>query len=640
MRRLLFASAGVLLALYPALGLASAQADDSTLTISHVEPHGDDVNILISVPKGAKANLDGIGVTFDGDRSESIATLAGEDEANQVRRTTVLAIDTSDSMKGDRFTAAKAAAGRFLELVPKDVYVGIVTFNRQVTTALVPTTDHDAAADVVSALTLARGTRLYDGVIAAVDQTGDEGQRSVLVLSDGRNSNKTPLAKVTQAVEEGDVQVDAVALDQSADDIVPLETMARAGGGRVIPADPASLTASFSAEAQSLARQILVTAVVPDSVTGTESTIVVSVPDGTSTLTARSYTVVRAEVEEPRRDAPSATEEKALQISQEMMYGGLAAIGVGLLFLMGSLLSIATAGRAPQTMEQRIAAFGSSAPPPGGLKAEAATFHIEQAKDAAASMLRHNRGLEARIEHRLEGAGSALKAAEWLLMHGLIVMLAGLVGVLLGGGSILILLASILLGLVVPWLYLGRRRKKRINAFNSGLADTLQLISGSLSAGMSLAQSIDSVVAEGNEPIAGEFKRVLIEARLGVPIDVALEGIAARIESRDFAWVVMAIRIQREVGGNLAELLNTVADTLRERDYLRRQVKSLSAEGRLSAYILVALPILMAVYMVAFKPGYIRPLYAEPMGVLMLILAAVLLSVGWFTMSRIVKVEV
>ena len=199
-------------------------------------------------------------------------------------------------------------------------------------------------------------------------------------------------------------------------------------------------------------------------------------------------------------------------------------------------------------------------------------------------------GLEARISLRLEGAGSALKPAEWLLLHAAITMLGGLVGLLLGGGGIILILVGLFVGWLLPKLWLSHKRKRRLKAFNAGLADTLQLISGSLSAGMSLSQSIDTVCREGQEPIAGEFKRVLVEMRLGVPIDDALEGIAERLESADFAWVVMAIRIQRQVGGNLAELLTTVAATLRERDYLRRQVKSLSAEGLLSAYILGALP--------------------------------------------------
>jgi tight adherence protein B len=133
---------------------------------------------------------------------------------------------------------------------------------------------------------------------------------------------------------------------------------------------------------------------------------------------------------------------------------------------------------------------------------------------------------------------------------------------------------------------------------------------------------------------------VLIESRLGVPIETALEGIGQRIASVDFEWAVMAIRIQREVGGNLAELLTTVASTLRERDYLRRQVKTLSAEGRLSAYILIGLPILVTLYLLAFRRAYIAPLYTTGVGIILILIALILLSLGSFMMSRIVKVEV
>ena len=142
----------------------------------------------------------------------------------------------------------------------------------------------------------------------------------------------------------------------------------------------------------------------------------------------------------------------------------------------------------------------------------------------------------------------------------------------------------------LAWMYLGFKQSRRLKAFNAQLAGTLQLMAGSLQAGLSFAQGMDTIVREGAEPVAGEFRRALVETRLGVTIEDALDGIADRMTSDDFRWTVMAIRIQREVGGNLAELMLSVAATLRERDYLRRQVKSLSAEGRFSAYILLALP--------------------------------------------------
>ena len=127
-------------------------------------------------------------------------------------------------------------------------------------------------------------------------------------------------------------------------------------------------------------------------------------------------------------------------------------------------------------------------------------------------------------------------------------------------------------------------------------------MSGSLAAGLSLTQSVDTIVREGSEPVASEFKRVLVETRLGVPLEIALEGVAERFESKDFDWVVMAINIQRQVGGNLAELLDTVAATMREREYLRRQVASLSAEGRLSAWVLSVLPPGFLLYLLLAQP--------------------------------------
>jgi tight adherence protein B len=151
---------------------------------------------------------------------------------------------------------------------------------------------------------------------------------------------------------------------------------------------------------------------------------------------------------------------------------------------------------------------------------------------------------------------------------------------------------------------------------------------------------MDTIVREGAEPVAGEFRRALVETRLGVQIEDALESMAERMMSDDFRWTVMAIRIQRDVGGNLAELLLSVAATLREREYLRRQVKSLSAEGRFSAYILLAMPPLLLLYEATTNATYLSPLIHTPMGWVMLGAMGGLMGVGAFMMQRLVKLEV
>ncbi len=196
------------------------------------------------------------------------------------------------------------------------------------------------------------------------------------------------------------------------------------------------------------------------------------------------------------------------------------------------------------------------------------------------------------------------------------------------------------LGAVGPWVFLGLKRSRRRKAFNSQLPDTLQLMSGSLAAGLSLAQSVDTIVREGVEPVSTEFKRVLVETRLGVGLEEALDGVAERFESKDFGWVVMAIKIQRQVGGNLAELLDTVAATMREREYMRRQVAALAAEGKLSAWVLGGLPPLFLLYLLLTNRDYVIVMFTEPLGWAMLTGAGMLLGLGIFWMSRLIKVEV
>ena len=150
----------------------------------------------------------------------------------------------------------------------------------------------------------------------------------------------------------------------------------------------------------------------------------------------------------------------------------------------------------------------------------------------AQKALDSNKGLEAALGGRLEAAGLKMKPAEWLLAHVGAAFGVAALGLLLSSGNIIVTVLMLVSGALLPWLYLGFKRSRRVKAFNGQLADTLQLMAGSLSAGLSLAQSADTVVREGTEPIAGEFRRALVEARLGVDIEDGLESIAARMESR------------------------------------------------------------------------------------------------------------
>jgi tight adherence protein B len=517
----------------------------------------------------------------------------------------------------------------------------MVTFDDSVEVAREPTLDRDEMRTTIRSLQLADSTSLNQGVMEAVSLTGELGGRNVLVLSDGRDTTGTPLTDVLTAVKASGAKVDVVALQQSGTGLEALARIAKSGKGTVIQTvDPATLTKTFQDEARNLTRQVLVTADIPPG-SKQDGNVEVSIDAGKQTWTDTAYTTVR-EKKKPAAAAvgPVPAPTSSFTLTTPMLAGAASAIGLGVL---GIVFAMSMRAKPESTsLEDQIGAYGAT----GKLKTApnqnvAATTSITGAATAkAGQVLANNRSLEAKIAKRLEGAASSLRPAEWLLVHAGIAMVTALMFLLLSGGNVILLLTGVVVGAWLPWLFLGIKAKRRIKAFQSALPDTLQLMAGSLSAGLSLAQSTDTIVREGTEPITSEFKRVIVESRLGVPLEDAMEGVAERMESRDFEWVVMAIRIQREVGGNLAELLLTVAATLREREYIRRHVRALSAEGRLSCYVLGGLPPAFLGYLALSKWDYVEPLFTTPIGYALLGGMAILLSVGVVWMSKVSKVEV
>jgi tight adherence protein B len=653
------AAAGTVLALL-ALGLGATPVSAATSTaeptetaaIDHALPTKGAVRLLVSVPGADAIDYEAVKVDLDG--QDVPATAAAASASSDIARTSVLAIDTSASMAGPRITEAKKAALAYLATVPANVRVGVVTFDNTVKVVVPPGLDHQAARTAVAGLKLTLNTALYDGVLGALRAAGPggegAGQRKILLLSDGKDTTSTRLTDVVAAVKKSGAGVDVVSLQKGDEANKPLNAIAAAGKGTMLTtADPAALTAAFAKEAAALARQIVVTAEIPSGFDKTSSNVEVTVPTAAASYTASAYLPVQAAADIEAEEkavvtTPQPVSSSPLDLSPTVMYAAVGAIGVG---LVGLVLVFAVTSNKPAsnlTLNEQIRAYGVMAVPgqsgPRREEDSGGNPFAGQAKQAAERALANNKNLEARIAHSLEGAGLSLRPAEWLLLHAAIAVGGGLLGILLGSGNIFLGLLFVIAAIIGPWIYLKMKKAKRFKAFSTGLADTLQLMSGSLSAGLSLGQSIDTIVREGTEPIAGEFRRVVIESRLGVTLEDAMDGMADRMESRDFKWVVMAIRIQREVGGNLAELLLTVAATLREREFMRRHVRALSAEGRLSAYILGGLPPAFLVYLTLSKPDYVKPLYTTPMGWILCIVMATLLSVGVFWMSKVAKVDV
>jgi len=173
----------------------------------------------------------------------------------------------------------------------------------------------------------------------------------------------------------------------------------------------------------------------------------------------------------------------------------------------------------------------------------------------------------------------------------------------------------------------------------SSFPDTLQLVEGALKAGYSLNQSLVMVINETKPPISEEFRITLNEIRMGISEKAALENMAKRINSELFDWVILAVNIQREVGGNLAEIMDIIANTIREKERVLRQIKALTAEGKLSAYVLIGLPIILGIALSILNKEYISVLFSTKIGFMMLALAAILMIIGIVWILRIVKID-
>ena len=616
-----------------AWGPSAFGADE--ITIDHVESQDGTVSLLLGVdrlPGGAAPDMDSVSVTVNGEQIDATAETV---QGGQVERTTVLVLDASNSMEGEKLAAATSAIDAFLAAAPEDVQIGLVTFAGKVQQTIEPTSDHQSIADELEQVQLKPGTKLYDAVAAGADLAGSDGARSLLVLSDGADTGSTTtIDELSTSAGDAGVVIDVVALAQSPEQQAALDGLASAAGGQVFSADTEALTSVFSAQAEALASQVLVTFDLPEGVSG-EQTVETTVTAGGSTYTDSAFVSLTGS---ETADVPEVIDPGAPLIGRNGFMLGVVAFGLGL----AGVLAYALGGGATKSLsDQRLNSYfagGGGAAPAAGRRgrAKAQTSLKDTAVDLAGQVVKGD--FEEKLSKRLAGAGSSLKPAEWLLLHAAIALGAGLAGLVLGGGVVMVM--ALIAGTLVPWWWLKRKHSKRQAAFNAQLAETLTLMAGGLSAGLSLPQAVDTVVREGHQPMAGELGRALVEQRLGIPIEETLENVAERMESEDFSWVVMAIRIQREVGGNLAELLNTVSDTLRDREYLRRQVRVLSAEGRFSGYVLTALPIALFCYMLAFKRDFIEPMFTTGTGYFMLGIAVCMLVAGGFVMSKLTKIKV
>jgi tight adherence protein B len=244
-----------------------------------------------------------------------------------------------------------------------------------------------------------------------------------------------------------------------------------------------------------------------------------------------------------------------------------------------------------------------------------------------------------RVARSLSRANIKMTITEYLVLHDILFISSGVVGLVIFGSPIVASVIAVL-SLFIPSMYVGHLQQQRLQAFNSYLPDAMNTLANALRAGYSLAQAMDMVADEAPEPIAGEFRRVVTEVALGLPYALAFDNLLQRNPSPDLAMVITAIQIHQEVGGNLAEVLENISFIIRDRVRIQNQIRALTAQQRFSATVLSLLPLGMlgALYLVN-KP-YVELLWTTRAGVMLLGLAGVMLMVGVFLLRKISTIEV
>jgi tight adherence protein B len=335
-------------------------------------------------------------------------------------------------------------------------------------------------------------------------------------------------------------------------------------------------------------------------------------------------------------------------------------VGVTLIVAAAAAISIvliafglSTAGGGGITLDrlERYAASTRAAVP--GQKAEGlAELVAQSAAFANLNKAVEKRDFGANLLRELGAADLKLKPAEYVaIWFGAIVGLPivfFIVGFVFPSlQSPLMLILAVALGFLLPRFWLGRRKASRLNAFNKMLPDTITLIANALRAGSSFLQAIELVVREARPPITTEFGRVIREVNLGLPFDTALENMVRRVRSDDFELMATAISIQHQVGGNLAEILDSIAFTIRERIRIKGEIRTLTAQQRLSGYVVGFLPIGLAGFLFIAAPGFMSPMFDNPpeilglpAGVVILMLGGFMMFLGFMFIRKIVDIEV
>jgi tight adherence protein B len=555
----------------------------------------------------------------------------------------VIAIDNSQSMDpGGALVQARDAAANYIRNAPEGEQIGLVSFAGTARVVQRLTTDRDRLLAALNTIAPSGGSAIWNGIDTAsklVDEAPAGRQGNVLVIAGG----PTETATISSAQARGSA-VSAKAtvygvglLGRGLDEGGVRDIVAATGGTYGGQENPAAIGDAVAAVGDQLSSLYVVT--YESSLEPGPVDLTLSV-DGEQTAVSFVAGGVAEGSAALRAIEPQTPGGIGFFRDNGFIVGlALAAVAVALaIWAIGSLMT-ADRGSLDTVLEQYTDTGPTSFDDDDDGSVLARTALIQRAVSLTEDFA-ERRGFLARVEAMLERANLPLRAAEALFFYfaGIVVVVLA-VFFLSGGNPLAALVVTGLMALVPPAVvnFLGSRRQK---AFVGQLPDTLQLLAGTLRAGYSLMQGVEAVSQEVSEPMGHELRRVVTESRLGRPLEESLQASADRMQSADFQWAVMAIGIQREVGGNLAELLLTVGDTMTQRERLRRDVSALTAEGKISAIVLGLLPVGLGLAMWLMNPDYIAVLFDTTLGNILLGGAILLAGIGFYWMKKVIEIDI
>jgi len=330
----------------------------------------------------------------------------------------------------------------------------------------------------------------------------------------------------------------------------------------------------------------------------------------------------------------------------------VAAAAAGAIILIALGVATSGSGSGISTRLERYASGKEESPKEGTGQGGLADLIAQSAALANLNKVVEQRDFGANLSRELARADLRLKVSEYLGIWAGVTVGVPLLMLVLSVfiptlGNPLFVLVGLLVGFMIPRIWLGRRKSGRLNAFNKQLPDTIMLIANALRAGSSFLQAIELVVRESRPPISTEFARVIREVNLGLPFEQALENMVRRVRSDDLELMATAIAIQHTVGGNLAEILDSIAFTIRERIRIKGEIRTLTAQQRLSGYVVGFLPIALAGFLFVAAPGFMDPMFKNPpeimglpAGVVILMFGGFMMFIGFMIIRRIVDIEV